>query len=151
MLSKLRSNWILGANPIIKRIPTKCVTCWCTHRSAGQQQVADIPRDRVLHDNCPFTYTGLNYFGTFEVKQGWTRVTRNGVTFTCLTIQTVHLALASSLYTYSFINALCHFVATRGQVKFLCCHNGANFVVAEHNLNSILKECNTLEIENMLH
>lgn len=39
--------------------------------------------------------------------------------------------------------------ATRGQVKFLYWHNEAKFFVAEHNLSSILEECNTLEIENI--
>ena len=81
--------------------------------------MADLPLDRVSPDEPPFTNVGVDYFGPFGVKRGRSVVKRYGVTFTCLATRAIHLEMASSLDTDSFIHALRRFIARRGQVKEL--------------------------------
>lgn len=100
---------------------------------------------------CPhFTNTGVDFFGPFEVKCGQSTVKRYPVIFTCLAVRAVHLEVASSLDTDSFINVLRHFMARKGQVKVLCSDNGTNFVGAERELKHI-GEWNVSKIETTLH
>lgn len=152
VLAKLRSKyWIPGASSAIRRLLSKCQVCRRTHGAVGQQQMANLPRDRVLPDEPPFTNTGVDYFGPFEVKRGRTSVKRYGVIFTCLAVRAIHLEVASSLDTDSFISALRRFIARRGQVKLLRSDNGTNFVGAEREIKRAIQEWNTSQIENALH
>ncbi|KAK7884419.1 hypothetical protein WMY93_027542 [Mugilogobius chulae] len=151
VLSKLRTKyWIPSANTAIRHILSKCIVCRRKHGVAGQQQMADLPRDRVLPDDPPFTNTGVDYFGPFEVKRGRSMVKRYGVIFTCLTVRAVHLEMASSLDTDSFIHALRRFIARRGQVKILRSDNGTNFIGAERELKKAIQEWNVSKIEDSL-
>ncbi|MGH0117086.1 UNVERIFIED_CONTAM: hypothetical protein FKN15_030931 [Acipenser sinensis] len=151
MLSKLRLNyWIPGANAAIRRVLSKCVVCRRFHGAAGRQQMADLPQDRVLPDEPPFTNTGVDYFGPFEVRRGRSVVKRYGVIFTCMAIRAVHIEVASSLDTDSFINALRRFIARRGQVSLLRSDNGTNFIGAERELREAIKGWNCSKIKNTL-
>ena len=105
--------------------------CRRLHGATGQQKMADLPQNRVIPDETPFTRTGVDYFGPFEVKQGRATVKRYGVIFTCLAIRAVHLEVAASLHTDSFINALRRSIARRGQVSELRSDNRTKFVGAE--------------------
>lgn len=89
-----------------------------------------LNNNRVLPDEPPFTSAGLDYFGPFEIKHGRTSVKRYGVIFTCLAIQAVHLGVAASLDTDSFINALHRFIARRGQVVEIHLDSRTNFIEA---------------------
>ena len=75
--------------------------------------MADLPQERVLPDDPPFTRVGVDYFGPLEVKRGRSLIKRYGVIFTCLAVRAVHIELASSLDTDSCINALRRFIARR--------------------------------------
>lgn len=151
VLSKLQPKyWIPGATSAIRRILSKCLLCRRAHGPPGQQQMANLPQDRVLPDEPPFTNTGVDYFGPFEVRRGRGSMKKYGVIFTCLTIRAVHLELASSLDTDSFIAALRRFIARRGQVKILRSDNGTNFVGAERELKRAMQDWNNSQIENTL-
>ena len=128
VLSKLRKKyWIPSASATIRRVLSKCLVCRRLHSVSGQQQISDLPRNRVLPDEPPFTGAGVDYFGPFEVRRRRATVKRYGVIFTRLAIQAVHLEVAASLDTDSFINTLCRFIARRGQVVKLHSDNGTNF------------------------
>lgn len=151
VLSKLRQRfWIPGANSAIRKVLSKCTVCRRLHGIVGEQQMADLPQNRVTPDEPPFTRTGVDYFGPFEVKRGRSTVKRYGVIFTCLAIRAVHLEVAASLDTDSFINALRRIIARRGQVVELCSDNGTNFVGAERELRKAIQEWNTGKIESTL-
>lgn len=112
--------------------------------------MADLPSERVTPNEPPFTRVGVDYFGPFEVKSRRSIVKRYGVIFTCLAIRAIHIEVAPSLDTDSFINALQRFTARCGQVKELRSDNGKNFVGAERELRVDIKEWNQCKINVLL-
>ena len=118
MLASLyKKFWVIAANSAARKIVHKCVTCRRNKARTGMQMMADLPAERLIPDDPPFTTVGLDYFGPFEVRQGRSLVKRYGVLFTCLTTRAIHLEKAYSLDTDSCINAFPRFVSRRGQVK----------------------------------
>lgn len=135
ILSGLRQRyWIPGASVAIRNVLSKCIVCRRLHAAPEHQQMADLPRDRISPNEPAFTRVGVDYFGPFEVKRGRSTVKKYGVLFTCLSERAIHIEVASSLDTDSFINALRRFIARRGQVLEFRSDNGTNFVGAEREL-----------------
>lgn len=152
MLSVLRQNyWLINAPSAIRSIISKCVVCRRQKSQVGEQKMSNLPKDRVKPDEPPFTRVGVDYFGPFEVKLRRSRVKRYGVIFTCLASRAVHIEVAYSLDTSSYINALHRFIARRGQVSKMRSDNGTNFVGAEQELRQSISEWNVAQIhEEML-
>ena len=99
--------------------------------------MADLPEDR-LEPSPPFTYSAVDYFGPWLVKEGQKNVKRYGVLFTCLVSRAVHLETAISLDTSSFLNAYRRFIGRRGPVRQLRTDCGTNFVGSKTELQSVL-------------
>ena len=95
--------------------------------------MADLPTDRTI-DEPPFTNCGVDMFGPFLIKEGRKELKRYGALFTCLSSRAVHIECTCNLETNSFIQALHHFVAQRGNIRALCSDNGSNFVGAQKEL-----------------
>ena len=76
------------------------------------------------------------------MRRGRTKVKRYGVIFTCLTLRAVHIEVASSLDTESFINALRRFIARRGQPEEMRSDNGGNFVEGDKEIREAVAEWN---------
>ncbi|KAL0177328.1 hypothetical protein M9458_026222, partial [Cirrhinus mrigala] len=151
ILSHVRQRyWIIDAPSTIRKMLSRCTTCRRQHGAAGTQMMADLPRNRVVPDDPPFTRSGVDLFGPFNVKRGRSYVKRYGVIFTCLASRAVHIEMPTSLETDSFIHALRRFIARRGQVKEMRSDNGTNFVGADRELRKAIKEWNTSQIENSL-
>jgi len=112
--------------------------------------MANLPKDRVTPDEPPFTRVGVDYFGPFFVKQKRSQVKRYGVIFTCLTSRAVHLEIADSLDTNSYINALRRFIARRGQVTKMRSDNGTNFIGSERELTRSINEWNISVIQESM-
>lgn len=107
MLAQLRRNyWIPQANSAIRKLINRCVTCRRITGKVGEQKMVDLPDDCLMTDKPPFTNTGVDFFGPFDVKWGRGTVKRYGVLFTCLTLRAVHIEVADSLDTDSCINAI---------------------------------------------
>lgn len=114
------------------------------------QVMADLPSDRLVPDEPPFTSVGVDYFGPFEIKRGRTMIKRYGVVFICLTVRAVHIEVASSLDTDSCIHALRRFIARRGQVRLMRSDNGTNFVGTERELREAVQALNNAKIQDTL-
>jgi transposase InsO family protein len=150
VLSSLREQyWVINSNSAVRSILFRCVKCRKIGRNTCKQKMADLPKERV-NPSPPFTHTGVDYFGPFTVKEGRKCVKQYGVIFTCFASRAIHLEVASSLDTDSFINALRRFIARRGNVKSLKSDNGTNFVGAEKELKKCITEMNSDTIAQYL-
>ena len=129
-----RSYWVLGANSAVRRVLSRCLSCRRRQRPPETQKMADLPEDRVRDGEKPFTRTGVDFFGNFYVKRGRSHVKKYGVIFTCLATRAVHIEVADSLSTDSFLCALRRFVARRGDVRVLRSDRGTSFTGADREL-----------------
>ncbi|KAK3716446.1 hypothetical protein QZH41_007055 [Actinostola sp. cb2023] len=111
--------------------------------------MADLPKERVTPAP-PFTFTGVDYFGPYIIKTGRKEVKRYGALFTCLASRAVHIEIANSLETDSFIQALRRFIARRGPVRTIRSDNGTNFVGAQAELRQAIKEMDHGQIRDKL-
>ena len=94
--------WIIGMSSAISSIIHKCITCRKLRSKPQQQRMAILPKDRV-EPAPPFTYSAVDYFGPFSVKERRKEVKRYGVIFTCMASRAVHVEVADTLETDSFI------------------------------------------------
>jgi hypothetical protein len=108
--------------------------------------MADLPEDRLISDQPPFTYVGIDYFGPFHVRCGRSLLKRYGAIFTCLTIRAVHIEVSHSLDTDSFLLALRRSLARRGQVKEIRSDNGTNLTSGEKELRKAVGNWNQAKI-----
>ena len=114
--------------------------------------MGNLPKEGLGLEEHPFTYTGVDFFGPFNVK--YTRGTRStkvtikryGFLFTCLTIRAVPLEIAGDLSTEKFILALRRFIARRGKPKIMMSDNGTNFVGANKELQTSLQKLDQSKI-----
>ena len=141
VLAQMRQKyWITGGGEAIKAVLRNCVICRRCDSKPVAQVMADLPIDPVRPENPPFTNVGIDYFGPFYVKRGRCRDKRYCCLFTCMAIRAIHIEIAPSLDTTSFINCLQRFAARRGMPKSIRSDNGTNFVGGNRELKEALKE-----------
>ena len=149
--SKLREKfWIIGLNTQIRKIQYNCVTCRKANAQPYNQQMSELPSDRVAGDSPAFTRTGCDFFGPFNVINGRKCEKRYGVIFSCLCSRAVHLEMAHSLNTDSFLNAFRRFIARRGNVQFVRSDNGTNLTSGHDELRSAIRHWNVNVIESWM-
>jgi len=90
---------------------------------------------------------GIDYFGPFLVCQKRSLVKCYEAIFSCFPVRAVHLEIFYTLVIDSFILALRHFIARRGQVKEMRSDNGTNFTGAEKKLRVMIEGWNQAKIE----
>ena len=150
-LNEVRSNgfWILGCSSAVSEHIFNCILCRKQRGSTESQKMADLPLDRV-ESAPPFTYCGVDYFGPFLVKEGRKELKPYGVIFTCFTSRAIHLEVANSLDTASFINSLRRFLSLRGPIRQLRSDRGTNFMSADRELQEAISEMDDQQISNFL-
>ena len=147
VISSLREKyWIIKVNTAVRHVISKCVFCRHNYSRPSEQKMADLPENRISPAS-PFTYTGVDYFGPFIIKEGRKEVKRYGALFTCLVSRAVHIEVASSLRSSSFIQALRRFIARCGPVREMRSDNGTNFVGARNELLQAIEEMDHEEIQ----
>ena len=120
-----------------------------TRSPPNVQKMADLPLERLTMAP-PFTYVGVDYFGPFLIKEKRKELKRYGALFSCMASRAIHIEVASSLDTNSFIHALRRFIARRGPIKQIRCDNGANFVGANKEVSNAMKEMDSGLIQQKL-
>ena len=111
--NEIRSSgyWIVGGSSVVSKHISECVSCRKLRGRPQEQKMANLPEDR-LEPALPFTFCAVDYFGPWYIKEGRREVKRYGVLFTCLASRAVHMDVASSLSTDSFLNAYRRFCGT---------------------------------------
>lgn len=160
--------WIVGGKRLISSVLHKCVTCRKLRKKPEHQKMSDLPEDRLIPGQPPFSSVGVDIFGPWNII---TRRTRGGAAnskrwaalFTCLTTRAVHIEVVEEMTSSSFINALRRFIAIRGPVQVLRSDRGTNFIgaakelkvnvinVEEEHLHTFLNEQRTTWIFNPSH
>ncbi|XP_033102428.1 uncharacterized protein LOC117105411 [Anneissia japonica] len=140
---------IIGGVSSVARFIHNCVLCRRLRRKPETQRMADLPPDR-LEPAPAFTHCGVDLFGPFEVKNDRKLEKRYGVLFTCLVSRSVHIEVASSLSTDSFLNAFRRLVARRGAVKQLRSDQGTNFIGVSRELREAMTEMNQEDLKSQL-
>ncbi|CAM1322565.1 Uncharacterised protein at_DN1167 [Pycnogonum litorale] len=151
-LGEIRSNgfWILHGGVAVRQYIAQCVICRKLRGPEQRQMMADLPKDRVTAGFPPFTYSAVDHFGPFYVKQGRSQVKRYGVLFLCMASRAVHIEVSPKMDTDSFINALRRFLCRRGPVRQIRSDRGTNLVGADRELKRELEAMDDVRIATML-
>ena len=113
------------------------------------QKLADFPKERMSEES-PFTYCGVDLFGSFLVKDGRKEVKRYGALYTCLSSRAIHIEVVYSLSTDSFIMSLRRLVGRRSNVRIIRSENRSNLVGASTELTRAYQEMDHIKIDNLL-
>ena len=129
--------WIPHGRSIVKTVLQQCSVC---RRHEGgpykMPPMAPLPTSRV-RESCPFSKTGVDYFGPLLVKSGdgpkkvWISL------FTCMVTRAVHLELIQDMTTEEFLLAFKRFIAQRGSPDEVISDNAAHFKLASKTLELI--------------
>ena len=141
--------WLLRGRVAVSSVIHQCVTCRKLRCAPAAQKMGDLPADRLEPAPC-FTYTGVDYFGPFYIKEGRSERKRWGCLFTCLVTRAIHIEVAATLSTDSFLNAFRRFVGRRGPVRVLRSDRGTNFVGAKAEMAAALAEMDQEKIKRKL-
>jgi len=126
---------VLRLRPTIKGIVRDCVLCRKISGRPMNPVMANLPPAQAQK---AFFKIGVDFFGPFSVGQG--RGTKKvwGIVFSCLASRAIHLDVADSLETGSFLNSFRRFVARRGKCSEVYSDNGTNLVGAWREIRSAL-------------
>ena len=150
VLAEARSvYWVIHGGAAVRSMISRCVICRKLRSPCTDQKMSNLPYTRV-NTEPPFTYTGVDYFGPFSIKEGRKELKRYGAMFTCMSSRAIHIEVAKSLDTDSFINSLRRFIARRGVVRQIISDNGTNFIGAERELRQALSDMDENHIKSYL-
>ena len=151
MLSLIRkSYWIIKGRVAVRRVLSRCFSCKRTQAPFGAQKMADLPGERDTPDKPLFTFVGVDYFCPFWVKRARSQVKRYGVLFTCLTTRAIHLEVAQSMDSDSFVHSMRRFIARRGVPEVMRSDNGSNVVGGNKELREAISKWNESQIHEFL-
>ena len=146
---RLRGYWVIGGTSAVGCFVSKCTVCRRFRAPPQVQKMADLPKDRT-EPVPPFTYSAVDYFGPFFIREGCKEVKRYGVLFTFMSSRAVHIETSNTLETDSYINALRRFLAERGPVRQIRSDRGTNFVGAKRELAEALNEMDHEKVKSHL-
>lgn len=132
----------------MKSVRANCQSCKNESSKPNPPQMGQLPSARLATFSRPFTFVGVDFFGPMDVLVGRRHEKRYGALFTCMTIRAVHLEIAHSLSTDSFLLVLHSFMARRGVPQNIRCDNGTNFHGSQNELQKAINEIADETIRN---
>lgn len=145
VLNKIRQIYfIIKLRAVFKSVRRSCQQCKIVGAKPNTPQMAPLPPVRLGAFQRPFTFVGVDCFGPITVTFGRKSLKRWGVIFTCLTIRAIHIEIAHTLSTDSFLMTLTNFIARRGIPAEIYSDNGTNFRGADRFLKEELKTLSSI-------
>nr|XP_041630542.1 uncharacterized protein LOC121501974 [Drosophila kikkawai] len=134
MVRLIRSKfWIPRVKNLVKSVIFSCKVCVIHKKKLQTQLMGELPKERTSFSR-PFTYTGMDYAGPFDIKNYTGRaclITKGYVlVFVCFSTKAIHLEPTSDLTTEKFLAAFARFVSRRGCPRQVQSDNGKTFVGA---------------------
>ena len=114
-INEIRSNgfWVINCTAAVKSMVWKCIDCKKLRGKTCQQEMSDLPEERLI-EKPPFSYCGVDIFGSFLVTEGRKIYKRYGTMFIFLCGRAVHIETTNSMTTDTFIQALSKLISRRG-------------------------------------
>ncbi|KAL7728025.1 hypothetical protein ACLKA6_017876 [Drosophila palustris] len=148
VVNELRQRfWIFGLRALVREVSSVCLACKIRHAQPEPPEMGNLPQERLSPHTPPFTCTGVDYFGPIDIIVGRRHEKLWRVLFTCLTMRAVHLEIATSLSTDSFLCVLKSFVSRRDCPRRMMFDNGTNFRGASGILKAEEERISTREVE----
>lgn len=127
----------------MKTVVRKCVRCFKYRAQVRQQMMGNLPHERTTEAR-PFTNTGVDFCGPFDIKNKVGRCSRTSkgyvAIFVCLATKAIHIEVVSDLTSDAFIAAFKRMIGRRGAVSHMFSDNGTNFVGANRIIQAELRE-----------
>ena len=135
--------WLVGGPSRIKDFLKKCSVCALLNAKPMNQAMASLPAARVI-PSFPFTQTGIDYAGPFQVLRSKGRGSKSVKSyialFVCLSTKAIYLELVGDLTTSSFLGALARLVNRRGKPNEMWNDRGTNLSGAKNELQNLLEK-----------
>jgi hypothetical protein len=152
MMRLIRSRyWIPKLRTLVKATINSCRVCILQQKKLQIQLMGTLPSARVSFSR-PFTHTGLDFAGPFEIKNFTGRaclITKGYVcVFVCFSTKAIHLEATSDLTTEKFLAAFARFVARRGCPQHVYSDNGKTFVGASKALSTDFMKAVKVDLAN---
>ena len=109
----------------------------------------ELPFDR-LQEEPSFTYCGVDLFESFIICSKQKELKRYGVMFTRLCSRVIHIEVAHSLDTDSFLLTLRRFMGRSGNIQQIRSDKGSNFVGAVKKLRKSFQDMNHSRLNKYL-
>ena len=142
--------WVIKGHSTVRRVLRDCRSCRLINAPSGKQVMAPLPKVRVSAHTKMFYNVGVDYAGPFLTKRGRSSSKRYLCIFTCMASRGVHLELAYSLETTSYLQVLQRFINRRGRPSTITSDNGTNFVGAEKVLRLGIRQWNKEHIRSSM-
>ncbi|XP_075158038.1 uncharacterized protein LOC142231308 [Haematobia irritans] len=144
MLRSIRHEfYVVRIKSIIRHCIRSCKICTIYKHKVRSQIMAALPPERCTYSP-PFTNTGIDFAGPFEIKTSRLRNAKiekgYAVVFVCLSTRAIHLETCSSLTSEAFLASFDRFVGRRGYPLKVFSDNGTNFVGANRILSNEYKK-----------
>ena len=131
---------IKALRQLLKEVRRSCSQCQRDAAKPRAPEMAPLPKPRIEPFVKPFTHTGVDAFGPYDVIIGRTVHKRYGIIFTCMSCRAVAIELANDLSADAFILTLRNFMNRNGRaMKFMYSDNGTNFTAASRILRNVFQ------------
>ncbi|XP_075163012.1 uncharacterized protein LOC142235634 [Haematobia irritans] len=144
MLRAIRQEfYIIRLKSAIRHCIRNCRICTIYKHRIRTQIMSTLPSERCTF-SLPFTNTGVDFAGPFELKTSKLRNAKlqkgYAAVFVCLATRAIHLEVCSELTSEAFLSTFSRFVGRRGLPKKLFSDNGTNFVGANRALTTAYRK-----------